>query len=96
MFSALKWLSLFDCRELSTLSSSLPLPALKELDARKCTRLRWNDLDQLQALSPHCKVMYPVQEKSSPWKLRLLGKFQEVNCSAEVVVVEVAHKHVHM
>jgi Leucine-rich repeat (LRR) protein len=58
MFPALEELSLRGCSALSTLSSSAPLPWLEELDARGCSSLSQDDLDQLQASCPQCKIKY--------------------------------------
>jgi hypothetical protein len=40
------------------LSSSAPLPSLEELDARGCSSLSQDDLDQLQASCPQCEFIY--------------------------------------
>jgi Leucine-rich repeat (LRR) protein len=58
MFPALEELWLGGCSELSTLSSSAPLPSLRMLDARGCSSLSQDDLDQLQASCPQCEIKY--------------------------------------
>jgi hypothetical protein len=40
------------------LSSSAPLPSLRVLDARGCSSLSQDDLDQLQASCPQCQIKY--------------------------------------
>jgi Leucine-rich repeat (LRR) protein len=58
MFPALENLSLWRCSGLSTLSSSAPLPSLRVLDARGCSSLSQDDLDQLRASCPQCEIKY--------------------------------------
>jgi Leucine-rich repeat (LRR) protein len=58
LFPALEKLLLYGCSGLSTLSSSAPLPSLRVLDARGCSSLSQDDLDQLQASCPQCKIKY--------------------------------------
>jgi Leucine-rich repeat (LRR) protein len=58
MFPVLEELLLVGCSALSTLSSSAPLPSLEELDARGCSSLSQDDLDQLQASCPQCEFIY--------------------------------------
>jgi hypothetical protein len=65
MFPALEELSLEGCSGLSTLSSSAPLPSLRVLDARGCSSLSQDDLDQLQASCPQCKIKYGALDVDS-------------------------------
>jgi Leucine-rich repeat (LRR) protein len=58
MFPALEELLLYGGSGLSTLSSSAPLPSLRVLDARGCSSLSQDDLDQLQASCPQCQIKY--------------------------------------
>ncbi|KAG0608738.1 hypothetical protein M758_8G128400 [Ceratodon purpureus] len=56
MFPAVESLRISGCTSLTTLRSTVPLPALKELDARRCTSLSDADLDDLRALCPQCEI----------------------------------------
>ncbi|KAG0631760.1 hypothetical protein M758_1G277600 [Ceratodon purpureus] len=64
MFPALVRLNVSGCTWLTTLRSSVPLPALKRLDARGCKSLSSVDLDELQALCPQCKIKSDKNRRS--------------------------------
>jgi hypothetical protein len=66
MFPALEELFLGGCSGLSTLSSSAPLPSLRVLDARGCSSLSQDDLDQLQASCPQCEIKYGARDVNAP------------------------------
>ncbi|KAG0556528.1 hypothetical protein KC19_11G060100 [Ceratodon purpureus] len=57
MFPALETLNVSGCTLLTTLRSSVPLLALKKLDATGCPSLSSADLDELQALCPQCEII---------------------------------------